>query len=91
MISIIKKLITSFIREFLDKETIFTLSGILFVLLFLVWYILSRPPIDYVQLTQDTINDSTQMAVIEQVRRDAFEYAKTCSGINIGVDYGFFP
>ena len=78
---------TKDIREFLDKETIFTFAGLLFVLLFLVWYILSRPPIDYVQLTQDTINDSTQMAAIERVRRDAFEYAKTCSGINTGVEY----
>ena len=77
---------TKDIREFLDKETIFTFAGLLFVILLMVWYILNMEPVDYVQLTQDTINDSTQMAAIERVRRDAFEYAKTCSGINTGVE-----
>tara|TARA_S200002703_G_C3767056_1_gene236114 strand:- start:397 stop:864 length:468 start_codon:yes stop_codon:yes gene_type:complete len=78
---------TKDIRQFLDKTTVFTFTILLVIMFLMIRYILNLEPVDYIQLTQDTMNSPEQMQSIEEVRRNAFEYAKSCSGINTGIEF----
>ena len=73
--------------ERIGKQTIFTVVSILLILFLLVWYIMNMEPVDYVQLTEETMNSPEEMASINELRRNAFNYAKSCSGIDSGVNF----
>lgn len=74
-------------KEWLNehKETLMVIPLLIFVLIFLVYYVTNLEAPDYIKM----VNDITpqEMDQITELRREAFNYALSCSGTDVGITF----
>ena len=68
-------------------EKILAVITIVLLMILFIRFVLRLEPTDYNQLTENALNSPEEMARIEVVRRNAFNYAKSCSGIQSDVTF----